>query len=85
MPSTKNLYGSRSLPSQTGLGKFPGGFSVSLVETFMKEACAGLDARPFVEKYTWKTRTTEDVNMGTSALFNDDGTLTALGQVYAAI
>ena len=66
-------------------GKFPGGFSVSLVETFMKEACAGLDARPFVEKYTWKTRTTEDANMGTSALFNDDGSLTALGQVYATI
>ena len=66
-------------------GKFPGGFSVSLVETFMKEACAGLDARPFVERYTWKTRTTEDTNMGTSALFNDDGSLTALGQVYATI
>ena len=38
-----------------------------------------------MEKYTWKTRTTEDANMGTSALFNDDGTLTALGRVYAAI
>lgn len=66
-------------------GKFPGGFAVSLVETFMKEACAGLDARPFVERYTWKTRTPEDTNMGTSALFNDDGSLTPLGQVYASI
>jgi len=66
-------------------GKFPGGFGVSLVETFMKEACAGLDARDYVERYTWKTRTTEDTNMGTSALFNDDGSLTALGHVYASI
>ena len=66
-------------------GKSPGGFAASLVETFMKDACAGLDARPFVEKYTWKTRTTDDVHMGTSALFNDDGSLTALGQLYATI
>lgn len=66
-------------------GKYPGGFPVNLVEQFMKDACAGLDARPFVERYTWKTRTTEDTNMGTSALFNDDGSLTALGEVYASI
>jgi hypothetical protein len=66
-------------------GKFPGGFDVSLVETFMKEACAGLDSRFFVEKYSWKTRTPEDTHMGTSALFNDDGSLTALGQLYATI
>lgn len=64
-------------------GKFPGGFPVDSVEQFMKEACAGLDARSYVERYTWKTRTTEDANMGTSALFNDDGSLTTLGQVYA--
>jgi hypothetical protein len=66
-------------------GKFPGGFAPNLVQEFMKEACAGLDARPFVEKYTWKTRTHEDTHMGTSALFNDDGSLTSLGQVYASI
>lgn len=66
-------------------GKFPGGFPPSLVESFMKDACAGLDAREHVERYTWKTRSTSDSKMGTSALFNDDGSLTALGTIYAAL
>jgi Glycosyl hydrolase catalytic core len=66
-------------------GKFSGGFPVSLVEEFMRGACVGLDARPFVERYTWKTRATTDVNMGTSALFNSDGSLTDLGKIYSSI
>jgi len=51
----------------------------------MTEACAGLDARSYVERYSWKTRSTEDPHMGTSAIFNDDGSLTALGQIYSNI
>ena len=66
-------------------GKAPGGYPLYDVVQFMKDACAGLDARPYVERYTWKTRKTSDVRMGTSAIFNDDGSLTSLGQVYAAI
>ena len=66
-------------------GKFPGGFPINYVTSFMKDACAGLDARDYVERYTWKTRTPEDPNMGTSALFNDDGSLTYLGKTYASI
>ena len=66
-------------------GKFPGGYPIQLVESFMRDACAGLDERPYVERYTWKTRSTSDVVMGTSALFTDDGTLTALGTIYAAL
>lgn len=63
-------------------GKFQGGFDVALVQQFMKDACAGLNARDYVERYTWKTRGVSDANMGTSALFNDDGSLTALGTIY---
>lgn len=66
-------------------GKFPDGFGAPLVEQFMKDACAGLDARPYVERYSWKTRTTSDAHMGTSAIFNDDGSLTVLGQIYASL
>jgi len=66
-------------------GKFPGGFAPSLVETFMIQACYGLDSRPYVERYSWKTRTPEDPHMGTSAIFNDDGSLTPLGRIYASI
>lgn len=66
-------------------GKHPGGYDVNLVLQFMKEACAGLEARDFVERYTWKTRTLSDTNMGTSSLFNDDESLTELGSLYASI
>ena len=66
-------------------GKYPGGYDVNLVSQFMKDACAGLEARDFVERYTWKTRTLSDPNLGTSSLFNDDGSLTALGQIYSLL
>jgi hypothetical protein len=66
-------------------GKYPGGYDVTLVQQFMKDACAGLEARDFVERYTWKTRTLSDTNMGTSSLFNDDGSLTVLGQIYSLL
>jgi hypothetical protein len=62
-----------------------GGYPVDQVKQFMKTACAGLDKRTYVERFTWKTRSTSDVNMGTSAIFNDDSSLTALGQIYASI
>jgi len=64
-------------------GKHPGGYDINLVSQFMKDACAGLEARDFVERYTWKTRGPTDASMGTSALFNDDGTLTELGTIYS--
>lgn len=63
--------------------KYPGGYDLALVKTFMKEACAGLDSRDFVEKYTWKSRTNDDLKMGTSTIWNDDGSLTELGQIYS--
>lgn len=66
-------------------GHQPGGYPPNLVQKFMTEACAGLDAREYVERYSWKTRSTEDPHMGTSAIFNDDGSLTPLGQLYASI
>ena len=66
-------------------GKFPGGFDIQLVKQFMKDACTGLESRSYVERYTWKTRASNDPSMGTSALFNDDGSLTELGELYASI
>ena len=66
-------------------GKHPGGYDVNLVSQFMKDACAGLEARDFVERYTWKTRTLSDANLGTSSLFKDDGSLTDLGQIYSLL
>jgi hypothetical protein len=66
-------------------GKHPGGYDINLVSKFMMDACAGLESRDFVERYTWKTRTLSDANLGTSSLFNDDGTLTSLGAIYSQL
>jgi hypothetical protein len=66
-------------------GKSPGGYPVEDVKAFMDLACRGMDARPFVERYAWKTRDTADTKMGTSALFTADGALTELGQLYKNI
>jgi hypothetical protein len=66
-------------------GKYPGGYPVDQVKAFMTAACAGLEARSYVERYSWKTRSTSDAALGTSALFNDDGSLTELGLIYSKI
>jgi hypothetical protein len=66
-------------------GKYPGGYPIAQVEAFMKAACAGLESRSYVERYAWKTRATDDVHMGSSALFNADGSLTELGEIYSKI
>ena len=66
-------------------GKYPGGYPVDQVKAFMKAACAGLESRTYVERYAWKTRATDDVHMGTSGLFNSDGSLTELGIMYSEI
>jgi hypothetical protein len=66
-------------------GKYPGGYPVEQVKAFMTAACAGLEARSYVERYSWKTRSTSDAALGTSALFNDDGSLTELGLIYSKI
>ena len=55
------------------------------VKQFMREACAGMDARPHVERYCWKTRGTDCGVMGTSALAHGDGSLTELGLLYKAL
>jgi len=51
---------------------------------FMETAVKELEALDFVERYAWFTSDPEDPVLGPSALFNKDGTLTKLGQLYAA-
>lgn len=63
--------------------KIPNKYTPEQVAEFMKEVIPELEARPHVERYSWKTRTLADVNMGSSSLFNDDGSLTNLGKLYA--
>jgi len=50
---------------------------------FMNIVIPELNSRSYVERYTWKTRSTSDINLGFAALFNDDGSLTSVGHAYA--
>lgn len=62
-----------------------GGYPLNQVMQFMNESIAGLENRSYVVRYTWKTRVSTDVHMGTSALFGADNlTLSALGKMYAS-
>lgn len=53
------------------------------VMDFMSQIIPELESRIYIERYAWKTRSETDINMGTSALFHDDGNLTNLGQMYS--
>jgi len=60
----------------------PNKYTQAQVMAFMEAIIPELEKRSYVEKYCWKTRTLADPNMGSSSIFNDDGTLTQLGQLY---
>ena len=59
------------------------GYSLTSVKAFMKGAFEGMDARSYVERYTWKNRACDDIYMGSGCLWNLDGSLTELGQYYS--
>ncbi len=63
--------------------KIPNKYTTNQVADFMKQIIPELEKREYVEKYSWKTRTISDPNMGSSSLFYDDGSLTDLGKLYS--
>ena len=60
-------------------------YTVAEIQQFMQQVVSGMYARPYVERFSWKTRPTNDVNMGNGGLIANDGTLTPLGQFYATL
>jgi hypothetical protein len=62
--------------------KTPNKYTKDQVLDFMIKIIPELEKRDYVEKYSWKTRNLADPNMGSSSIFNDDGSLTDLGQKY---
>eukprot|EP01041_Mallomonas_annulata_P008861 gene8861-18358_t len=50
---------------------------------FMHEVLPALEAKPFVERYSWFSADINDPNLWFSALYKEDGSLTELGKVYA--
>lgn len=60
-------------------------YTVDEIQAFMQTVVAGMYSRPYVERFSWKTRPTNDVNLGNGALIANDGTLTPLGQFYSTL
>ena len=66
-----------------GDGKRPNRFNARQVEDFMRAVIPALEGRGYVERFAWFSPGAHDKVMGYSALFNDDGSLTDLGRIYA--
>lgn len=60
-------------------------YTVAEIQQFMQDVVTGMYSRSYVERFSWKTRPTSDINMGNGGLIADDGTLTPLGQFYATL
>ncbi len=56
----------------------PNKYSQTKVDKFIAETVRWIEATDFVQRYAW-----HDVRVGTSALFNENGGLTATGRTYA--
>ena len=54
------------------------------VVEFVGKVLPQLDACEFVERYAWFSAKPDSAALGPSALFNHDGTLTPVGEVYRA-
>lgn len=63
----------------------PSRYSRAQTNDFMRATVAGMRQMPFVERFAWKTRSISDPYMGSSALYNTDGTLTSTGRLYASL
>ena len=56
------------------------------ISTYLKETIAGLEARDYVERYTWFNFDDDDVNGGKTALYDQQtGQLTDLGKLYKSL
>ena len=63
----------------------PSRYGRTQVNEYLQEIWAGVQLRPFVERFAWKTRASLDPQMGTGAFFHTNGTITSTGSIYAAL
>ncbi len=62
----------------------PNRFTTAQVESFMRKVLPMLDALPFVERYAWFSFNRTSAVGGISALLDESGNLTPLGEIYRA-
>ncbi len=55
------------------------------VQAFMTELLPRLDACAFLQRYAWFAARPSSPSLGSCALFNDDGSLTRLGEIYQSV
>jgi len=65
-------------------GKDEPTFTVEQTEDFMRAVLPELEKRDYVQRYAWIPARSTSKHLGSSALFNDDGSLTELGKIYAS-
>lgn len=58
--------------------------SPARVAKFMREVLPRLEELDFVHRYAWFSANNDSASLGTSALFNEDGSLTELGKIYSS-
>lgn len=63
----------------------PNRYSRTQVNEFMEGTVQGMRARPYVERFAWKTREVGDYVMSSSVIFHTDGKLTSTGKLYASL
>ncbi len=61
----------------------PNRFTPEQVAQFMRKVIPALTQCPYVERFAWFSADPQSPQLGVSALFNRDGSLTPLGQIYA--
>ncbi|HEX5323029.1 MAG TPA: glycoside hydrolase family protein [Capsulimonadaceae bacterium] len=62
----------------------PSSVTVQQTEDFMQAVLPAMDKVDYVQRYAWFSGSPGDGPLGSAALFNHDGTLTDLGQLYAS-
>jgi hypothetical protein len=55
------------------------------IVSFMEQALPRLDQCAFVERYAWFPAKPDDCALGPCALFNEDGSLTRVGETYRSV
>jgi len=82
--SIHNLYGKPVWITEFCPADWSGNHGISAQQTadFLRVAIPGLNNRSYVQRYAWYSDGTGGT-LGNGALFNDDGTLTDLGKLFA--
>jgi len=80
---TETAVADFSVPTGTGVKSTR--YTRAEVEQYMKDLWVELKKRPWLERFAWKTRASDDEQMWFSSIFNSNLTRTSTGVVYAGL